>query len=164
MNLYQQWHHLIESQTEETFQEFWKEYSEGETKIYSSLLDNPEEVVTGTIQELADKYEVRPVIFMGFLDGIDNSLRESNGFKYLDEGSMVTLDMDLEKLYFNMLSADADYLFNLPHWQTILSDEKREEIIQEYKHSRTVIKEKKIGRNEPCPCGSGLKYKKCCGR
>ncbi|MFO7740057.1 MAG: SEC-C metal-binding domain-containing protein [Desulfatiglandaceae bacterium] len=24
--------------------------------------------------------------------------------------------------------------------------------------------EKKIGRNEPCPCGSGLKYKKCCGK
>ena len=22
---------------------------------------------------------------------------------------------------------------------------------------------KKIGRNEPCPCGSGKKYKKCCG-
>ncbi len=22
----------------------------------------------------------------------------------------------------------------------------------------------KIGRNEPCPCGSGKKYKKCCGR
>ncbi|MBN2570249.1 MAG: SEC-C domain-containing protein, partial [Deltaproteobacteria bacterium] len=21
----------------------------------------------------------------------------------------------------------------------------------------------KIGRNDPCPCGSGLKYKKCCG-
>ena len=26
------------------------------------------------------------------------------------------------------------------------------------------IAEKKIGRNEPCPCGSGNKYKKCCGR
>lgn len=24
--------------------------------------------------------------------------------------------------------------------------------------------EEKIGRNEPCPCGSGLKYKKCCGK
>jgi len=24
-------------------------------------------------------------------------------------------------------------------------------------------KEKKIGRNDPCPCGSGKKYKKCCG-
>jgi SWIM/SEC-C metal-binding protein len=24
--------------------------------------------------------------------------------------------------------------------------------------------EKKIGRNEPCPCGSGKKHKKCCGK
>ena len=22
----------------------------------------------------------------------------------------------------------------------------------------------KVGRNDPCPCGSGKKYKKCCGR
>ncbi len=29
---------------------------------------------------------------------------------------------------------------------------------------KTVVKGKKIGRNEPCPCGSGKKYKKCCGR
>jgi len=25
-------------------------------------------------------------------------------------------------------------------------------------------KEQKVGRNDPCPCGSGKKYKKCCGR
>ena len=31
-------------------------------------------------------------------------------------------------------------------------------------NSKTVKNEKKIGRNEPCPCGSGKKYKKCCGR
>lgn len=30
--------------------------------------------------------------------------------------------------------------------------------------SQPVRKQKKIGRNEPCPCGSGKKYKKCCGR
>jgi len=29
---------------------------------------------------------------------------------------------------------------------------------------KTVTVEKKIGRNEPCPCGSGKKYKKCCGK
>ena len=28
----------------------------------------------------------------------------------------------------------------------------------------TIIKDKEPGRNEPCPCGSGKKYKKCCGR
>jgi len=31
--------------------------------------------------------------------------------------------------------------------------------------SKTVVrKSPKVGRNDPCPCGSGLKYKKCCGR
>ena len=30
--------------------------------------------------------------------------------------------------------------------------------------NRTVRKKKKVGRNDPCPCGSGKKYKKCCGR
>jgi len=29
---------------------------------------------------------------------------------------------------------------------------------------KPIVKEKKIGRNDPCPCGSGKKYKVCCGR
>ena len=29
-------------------------------------------------------------------------------------------------------------------------------------HSKTIVKPPKIGRNDPCPCGSGKKYKKCC--
>ena len=29
---------------------------------------------------------------------------------------------------------------------------------------KPVVKEQKIGRNDPCPCGSGKKYKNCCGR
>ncbi len=33
-----------------------------------------------------------------------------------------------------------------------------------YKTTKTVVKDDKIGRNEPCPCGSGKKYKNCCGR
>ena len=30
--------------------------------------------------------------------------------------------------------------------------------------TKTKIAEKKVGRNELCPCGSGKKYKKCCGK
>ncbi|MCP4445992.1 MAG: UPF0149 family protein [Myxococcales bacterium] len=30
--------------------------------------------------------------------------------------------------------------------------------------SRTIRRSSKVGRNEPCSCGSGLKFKKCCGR
>jgi preprotein translocase subunit SecA len=29
---------------------------------------------------------------------------------------------------------------------------------------KPIVKKQKVGRNDPCPCGSGLKYKKCCGR
>jgi SWIM/SEC-C metal-binding protein len=29
---------------------------------------------------------------------------------------------------------------------------------------KTIMADKKVGRNEPCPCGSGKKYKKCCGK
>jgi len=29
---------------------------------------------------------------------------------------------------------------------------------------KPVTAEKKVGRNDPCPCGSGKKYKQCCGK
>lgn len=35
---------------------------------------------------------------------------------------------------------------------------------QEESQRKPVVKEEKIGRNEMCPCGSGKKYKKCCGQ
>jgi preprotein translocase subunit SecA len=42
---------------------------------------------------------------------------------------------------------------------------KREDVYKENKvhHNMTVRKKEKIGRNAPCPCGSGKKYKNCCG-
>ena len=54
MTLFKEWRDLIENQTEATFKNFWEEYSGAETRIYSSILDNPEEVVSGTLGELAD--------------------------------------------------------------------------------------------------------------
>ena len=85
MSLFEEWKDLIENQTEESFPEFWKEYSEAETKIYSDILDRPSEKIT--------------------------------------------------------------------------------EIAKKYKQSKTVRRAApKVGRNDPCPCGSGKKYKHCCGR
>ena len=121
-------------------------------------------VVTGTFQSLVDKYEANPVIFMGFLDGINTSLTdgEKDLTKY-DENTEITLNVDFEKLFYNMLAADADHLYGLPAWENVLSLEKIEEIVKEFKKSKTVVKDKEPGRNDPCPCGSGKKYKKCCG-
>jgi len=42
--------------------------------------------------------------------------------------------------------------------------ESREENPGERKKVVVQAKSEKVGRNDPCPCGSGLKYKKCCGK
>lgn len=37
------------------------------------------------------------------------------------------------------------------------------QIIELKEKAEQITKKPKVGRNDPCPCGSGLKYKKCCG-
>ena len=71
---------------------------------------------------------------------------------------------DKESLYKNMVAAGADWLYNLPQWNDIYDEDKRKELYRIQKLSTTVVKEAKIYPNDPCPCGSGKKYKKCCGR
>ena len=74
MSLYRDWQSLIENQTDATLKSFWEEYSGAETKIYSDILAEKTSLLTGTVAHLSEKYQVREVIFMGFLDGINTSL------------------------------------------------------------------------------------------
>ena len=163
MSLYQEWVDLYEGQTNETFQKFWNEYSAAETKIYTELLSSPESKYEGVVKDKAAELDIDIKIFMGFLDGINDSLKESLDIENIEPDTQFSLDVDYEKLYFNMLDAKADYLYTLPQWDAILTEEKRAEITKAFKKSKTVVKEVRIGRNDPCPCGSGKKYKKCCG-
>ena len=101
---------------------------------------------------------------VGFLDGINDSLKVQNPIETMDENTTVSLCFDKELLYKNMVDAKADWLYNLPQWDKIFTPEKRKELYLEQKKSGTVVKAHKIGRNDPCPCGSGKKYKFCCGR
>ncbi|MGC2872863.1 SEC-C metal-binding domain-containing protein [Ihubacter sp. rT4E-8] len=164
MSLYEDWKNLIDNQTEETFEDFWKEYAETETKLYTHILEHPTEHMTGTVAELVEKFQCNKTIFVGFLDGINSSLNEEIDLEAVTDETSIDLDIDFEKLFFNMLKAEADYLFTIPAWDDVLSEEKRIEIVKTYKRSKTVHVEKKPGRNDPCPCGSGKKYKKCCGK
>ena len=163
MSLYKHWLDLMEGQTDETFEAFWKEYSETETRVYAHILESKEPRLTGKFSELAAKFEADPVIFMGFLDGIQTSLNNPFELDAVTEDTDIDLDIDFEKLYFNMLKADADYLYTLKAWEGIFSEDKIMQIIKDFKRSKIVHKEKEPGRNDPCPCGSGKKYKKCCG-
>ena len=49
--------------------------------IYEQLLAEPDKVVTGTVKELAEKYEIDVMTMVGFLDGINGSLKEANQSK-----------------------------------------------------------------------------------
>lgn len=164
MSLYQDWQKLIDNQTEETFEEFWKEYAGTESKIYAHILENHTEHLTGTVEELVAKFECNKTIFVGFLDGINSSLNKELDLEAVADDTAIDLDIDFEKLFFNMLKAEAEYLYTLEAWEGVLSEEKRIEIVKAFKRSKTVHVEKKPGRNDPCPCGSGKKYKKCCGK
>jgi len=145
-------------------QNFWATYFEIEKNIYEQLLTNPDEEVRGTVAELAEKYGQDVLTMVGFLDGIDDSLVEANPIETMEETTEVNLVFDKARLYKNMVAAKADWLYELPQWKDIFSEEELKALYKEQKESTTVRKEKKIGRNDPCPCGSGKKYKKCCGR
>ena len=116
------------------------------------------------VKELAEKFGQEVLTMIGFLDGINESLLIEIDLDTVEEDTVVSLAFDKERLYKNMVAAKADWLYELPQWKEIFSEEELKKFYKEQKESTTIRKPKKIGRNDPCPCGSGKKYKKCCGR
>ncbi|MCI6693262.1 MAG: SEC-C domain-containing protein [Clostridium sp.] len=165
MSLYKQWTDMVVEYVKvKGEQAFWNEYMEIEKSIYKEILSKHTQNLTFTIKDLAEKQNTTVEFIMGFVDGINDSLKNQLDLEALTAEEEIVLEVDLEKLYFNMLDAKAEYLYNLPQWEGIFSPEKRKEIQKQYRDSVTVRNENKIGRNDPCPCGSGKKYKKCCGK
>ena len=80
-------------------QRLWSAYFAKEKDIYAELLKNPDEVVTGTVKELAEKYDVDLMTMVGFLDGINDSLKEKNPIEEMEEDTVVNLGFDKELLY-----------------------------------------------------------------
>jgi uncharacterized protein len=166
MSLLQDWRDKAYDQKADKnqLQKFWSDYFLIEKGIYEKLLVSPDEEVRGTVKELADKYEIDVMTMVGFLDGINDSLKVPNPIEEMDENTEVSLAFDKELLYKNMVDARADWLYELPMWDDIFTPEQKKALYLEQKKSGTIVKGKKIGRNDPCPCGSGKKYKYCCGR
>lgn len=165
MSLYSTWDkNAYQIETQEDYDKFWGEYLPKEAKYYEYLLNNHSEILSGTVAELAAKFEVDTLTVVGFIDGINTSLKTEVEVEKIEETTNVSLNIDFEKLYFNMHAAKADWLYNMSQWETILDETTRKQIKKEYNKSRTVVNEDKIGRNDPCSCGSGKKSKKCCAK
>lgn len=164
MGLFEQWKETANKERSKNESDsFWKEYLEKEKNNYEYILENKQNKLEGTVAELASKFEMDEVTFAGFLDGINTSLKEELKLDDIEPDTTISMDIDFEKLYFNMLDAKADWLYTLEQWDGILTEERRNEITKEYRISKMAVSNK-VGRNDPCPCGSGKKYKKCCGK
>lgn len=166
MALLEQWRSMAYNETteKEQLQRLWTTYFGEEKEIYAQLLKNPDDVVKGTVKELAEKYGVSVMTMTGFLDGINDSLVEANPIEEMEEDTVVNLGFDKALLYKNMVAAEADWLYELEEWNDIFDAETRKALYKEQRSSTTIVKDKKIYPNDPCPCGSGKKYKKCCGK
>lgn len=165
MSLYKKWEELADSKVNKAeYEAFWTDYLTKEQGIYKDILSKKQNIVEGKLKDLATKYGVDELTFAAFVSGINTSLVNPVDEETLEEDTELKLEIDFEKLYYNMLDAKANWLYELPEWEDILTVERRKEIKKEYNKSKIVVNENKIGRNEPCPCGSGKKYKKCCGK
>lgn len=166
MSIYEQWNLLAEAERPDNeLREFWTAYYAQEKQAYDKILNEKKKKLTGTVKEISEYLELEPAIFVGFLEGINTSLKkEYDAFEDLAEDVKLDLTIDMNKLYYNMLKNKADWLYTLPGWDNILSVEERKEITKEFRASGVIVNENKTGRNDPCPCGSGKKYKKCCGK
>ncbi len=166
MALLEEWQKIAYDQQADRgkLQKFWQRYFMLEKGVYEKLLTNPDEKVEGTVKELAEKYDLSIMDMTGFLDGINDSLVTPNPIDTMEEDTKVSLTFDKEKLYKNMVDAKADWLYELPQWDEIFDADTKRKLYLEQKKSGTVVVGKKVGRNDPCPCGSGKKYKFCCGR
>lgn len=79
------------------------------------------------------RYAMSPMLVIGMSD------------ENLDKSGLLAPDEDKQAIREQLIET-------LPHAVTTL-----------YKHWHEEKASQKVGRNEPCPCGSGKKYKKCCG-
>jgi hypothetical protein len=164
MSLFEQWSEVLNKErTQPEHDKFWGAYLDKEKKIYEHILENHESVVEGKFAELAEKFNMNNIEFTGFIDGINTSLTMPYELDELSEDTGIRFEIDFEKLYYNMLGAKAEWLYNLSQWDDILTPEKRLDIKKDFNRERIAVSSK-VGRNDPCPCGSGLKYKKCCGK
>ncbi|MCL2719510.1 MAG: SEC-C metal-binding domain-containing protein [Lachnospiraceae bacterium] len=166
MSLIKQWRDIAYSDTADKgeLKKLWADYFEYEKGVYKEILKKPGKAISGTVKELAERFELNILTMAGILDGMNDSLKKPNPLDELTEDTKVSMGIDKEKLYKNMVAAGADWLYELPEWEDVLDEERRKELYREQKLSATVVKGEKTYPNDPCTCASGKKYKKCCGR
>ena len=151
-------------------------------ELKEKLLEIAHEQYEAKREELGDEMmaNVQRIILLKvvdrkWMDHIDNmdQLRQGIGLRaYAQTDPVIAYKNEGYNMYEEMLGAiGEDVIKLLFHVKVETKLEAKQEAVpmstnrDEGEASKTVVRKgDKIGRNDPCPCGSGLKYKKCCGK
>lgn len=166
MSLYESWVSLAYDRQGQSDKKFWKTYMPFEQSIYGDILKNKTSALTNSVSGLAKQYGVRPEWICGFLDGIKDALEEpAYDSEELEEDTEFSVTIDFGKLFRKMVEYRAEHLASLPEWDNIFTEDERNGMYKNERRQGIYVRaEEKTGRNDPCPCKSGKKYKQCCGK
>jgi len=162
MGLYESWKRVAFDQQGQPVERVWDEYLASEKDAYKKIISENLTTISGTVAELADRLGLTQPHMTAFVDGIHEAVDGLPPVEDLEAETPLALDIDFKRLYKQMVAYKAEALYTLPEWDTHFTPEEQKVFYKEEKKSHTVVKSDKTGRNDPCPCGSGKKFKKCC--
>ncbi len=167
MSYFDDWNKNIEAKDSNAgLSDYAQRYYELETEAYQKILAAyPEGEWSGSAKELAEKlgFGESMDIFLGFLEGVNSSLEQPLALAEVNDDTALDLRIDFSKLYWNMHEASAKWLYDLEEWENVFSEAERVQMTKAFNREHIAVSDK-IGRNDPCSCGSGKKYKNCCGK
>lgn len=151
-----------------------KEYLQ---KLAVDYYEQREESITPAIMRELENLVMLKVVdshWMQHLDAMD-MLREGVGLRaYGQRDPLVEYKLEAYDMFQAMIDAIQDDVVRYMYRVNVVTQPKVEDRLQnatvnnpsgdnEADAKKPVVKGETIGRNDPCPCGSGKKYKNCCG-
>ena len=163
MPLKDAWRRIAYDVQNQPVRHIWDEYLAKEKLVYINMLKTKNTVVKGTVKEIALEFNLSTVQTFAFFDGIHECVDNLPELDTIEEDTEIDINIEFERLYKQMVEYKADKLYSLPEWDNVYTEEEQKELYTQQKRSHTIVRnEDKVGRNDPCPCNSGKKYKKCC--
>jgi len=108
--------------------------------------------------------------WMDHLDAMDQ-LRQGIGLRaYGQQDPLVQYRIEGYQMFNDMIAAIQEDIVRYVFHVNVVQDQRRPRRVSENRYQqeeggkKEPARSQKVGRNEPCPCGSGKKYKKCCGK
>ena len=162
MALHDAWKRIAYDPQGQAVKHVWDEYLVKEKKVYKEILSKKLQQIEGTMVELSERFGISLTHMSAFVDGIHEAMDSLPPITEIEADTPIKMEIDFVRLYKQMVEYKAKDLYTLPEWDDILTPEEQREHYMEQKKAHTIVRVDKTGRNEPCPCGSGKKYKKCC--